>query len=329
MKKLCAIVILAALGMRGLQINSEEPSLPGQLIDGIAAIVNTKIITLGEVRAAVAPFEEDILRTVCDTKEREEKLRAARLDTLNKLVERALILQAFGNEKDSQGNPYHVPEEWIDRQTRDIIHHDYDDNPTLFANTLRERGTTMAAFRQEVRERAIVQFMRDREVSSNIFISPFKIQQYYRQNQDRYKVNDQIKLRLIFIKRGDEDRRAVAEEIARRIAAGENFEQVAQSVSEDKLTKDRGGDFGWVTRQDLRAELADVAFKLNPQEHSGVVATPDGFYLLQVDDAKPAHVKSISEVRDEVEKILTQQEKDRLQREWIERLKRKAHIRFF
>ena len=329
MKELYAILFSAALAVVALSVWSEESSPPGQLIDGIAAIVNTKIVTLGEVRAAVLPLEEDILRTTRDRKEREDKLKSARLDTLNKLVERALILQSFGNEKDARGNAFHVPEEWIDRQVRDIIHRDYEDDPTLFANTLRERGTTMAAFRQEIRERAIVQFMRDREVSSNIFISPFKIEQYYQQNQDRYKINDQIKLRLIFVKRGDGDRRAAAEEIAHRITAGEKFEQVAQSISEDRLTKDRGGEVGWVLRQDLRSELTDPAFALKKGERSGVIETPDGFYLLQVDDLKPAHVRPISEVRDEIEKILSQQEKDRLQREWIERLKRKAHIRYF
>jgi hypothetical protein len=56
---------------------------------------------------------------------------------------------------------------------------------------------------------------------------------------------------------------------------------------------------------------------------------PQEFYLLKVDDAKPEHFKPLSEVRDYIEKNLSIAEKDRLEKQWLERLKKKTFVRTF
>ncbi len=310
-----------------MSLFSQEPP-KSQLVDGVAAVVNDKVITLAEVREACAPIEESLRSSVRDPKEYQERVRAARLDTLNKLVERELILQAFASFTDGSGKGVKVPEEWVDREVREIIQREYDGDHQKFVKTLQGQGGTMAAFRTAIRERIIIQFMREREVSSNIFVSPYKIEQYYSQNVEKFKVDDQVKLRLIFIKKTDTSR-AAADAALVKLKSGQKFADVAREVSDDRLTKDRGGELGWAARKDLRPELAGAAFALKSGEPSGVIETSAGYYIVQVEEIRPAHQRSIAEVRDEVEKILRQQEQDRLHREWIERLKRKAHIRYY
>jgi parvulin-like peptidyl-prolyl isomerase len=96
-----------------------------------------------------------------------------------------------------------------------------------------------------------------------------------------------------------------------------------------------GGDWGWVQKFDrdgalvLRKELADAAFALKPGELSGIIETPEVIYVMLVEDKRPAHVKALSEVRGEIEKNMITQERERIQRNWIERLKQKTFIRYF
>src|SRR5260221_10995670 len=45
--------------------------------------------------------------------------------------------------------------------------------------------------------------MRSHKTQQTIVVSPHKMEKYYNENLDQYKVGEQIKLRMIFIKRGE------------------------------------------------------------------------------------------------------------------------------
>jgi parvulin-like peptidyl-prolyl isomerase len=88
-----------------------------------------------------------------------------------------------------------------------------------------------------------------------------------------------------------------------------------------------GGE--WFERSGLRKELADAVAGLKPGQHSGVVETPESYYLLQVDEAEPAHLRPIGEVREQIERSLVLEERSRLEKQWIDRLKKKTFVRYF
>jgi parvulin-like peptidyl-prolyl isomerase len=128
--------------------------------------------------------------------------------------------------------------------------------------------------------------------------------------------------------------RKLAEEIIRKIKEGTAFAEMAAVYSEGRQGRE-GGDWGWVQKYDrdgalvLRKELADVAFSLKPGELSGVIETPEVLYLMLVEDKRPAHIKALSEVRGEIERNMITEERARIQKNWIDRLKQKTFIRYF
>ena len=298
-----------------------------QVLDGIAAIVNTNIITFSDVREMVLPVEREMRRTY-QGKELQDKLKAAALDALNTLVERTLIVQEFKSKE------FKMPESAVEERLRDIIRQDYGGNKNLLIKTITAQGMTMPQYRDKLRDQIIVQAMRQHQITGEIIISPAKIEKYYGEHKDDYKVGDQIKLRLLMVKKGANDeenapRKKLAEEILAKLKAGEDFGKLAAQYSEGSNNKDHQGDWGWVDRDTLRKELSDVAFALKPGQHSDVIETEDGYYLLKVEDSKPAHVRPLPEIRDEIEKKLIGIEKQRLQQVWIDKLKAKAYIRYY
>jgi parvulin-like peptidyl-prolyl isomerase len=292
-------------------------------INGIKAVVNDTAITSQQIMDFVAPAIEGLQRQYAGQSQAafEQKFNAVYNDGLEQLVERQLILHDF----DAQG--YRMPDSYLEQMVQDRIREGFSDRVRLM-KTLQAQGVTFESFRKDVRDRAIETFMRSKNVAQEIVISPFKVATYYQAHQDDFKIEDEIKLRMIVLnKTGGDDTSTVklAREIRDQIKGGATFAEMASIHSQDSL-RSQGGDRGWVERSVLRKELADAAATLERGQMSEVIETPESCYLMLVEDKRPAHVRPLKEVREEIEKNLRVQEQTRLEKQWIARLKAKSFI---
>jgi hypothetical protein len=72
--------------------------------------------------------------------------------------------------------------------------------------------------------------------------------------------------------------------LKRRVDAGEAFRLVAASELNTSEARESAGQLGWVPRGALTSILEEVAFTLPVGAVSDIVETPDGFYLLFVEE---------------------------------------------
>ena len=302
------------------------PRLHAEMVDGVLAVINDTAITRQQVEAFISPAVEALRREYAGQPEAafQQKLTGALNDGLEQLVERQLILHDF----DTQG--YRMPDSYLDEMVQDRIRDRYSDRVTLM-KTLQAQGETFEAFRKDVRDQYIVSALRSKNVAQEIIISPYKVENYYRAHQDDFKIEDEIKLRMIVLNKtaGDDTNTvALAREIRAQIQAGAAFADMASVYSQDSQ-RGQGGDRGWIERSVLRKELADPAFALQPGQVSDVIETPDSCYLMLVEQTRLAHVKPLNEVRDDIEKNLRAQEQARLEKQWITKLKAKTFVLYF
>ncbi len=295
------------------------------LVDGLTALVHDSIITLQEVEDATMDVARDLQSRYRGQPEAfQKKVYEAQKENLDQLVENQLILHDF---EVSYAN---FPESIIDQQFEEFTKRRYSDRVTMI-KTLQERGLTTEKLRKQFRDRFILDQMYAKNVSGEILISPHKIEAYYVAHTNDFKVEDQVKLRMIVLNNTGADvveNRKLAAEILAKINEGASFAEMA-SVYSQGSQRNQGGDWGWVEKSVLRKELADVAFGLKPGEKSGVIETPEAFYLMLVEEKRAEHVKPLGEVRDEVEKTLQAGEQKRLREQWIARLKKKTFVRYF
>src|SRR5262245_45285552 len=170
---------------------------------------------------------------------------------------------------------------------------------------------TFEAWRTRIRDREILRLMWQQKVPHEPLISPTKIENYYVQHRDEFKMEDQVKLRLIVLTNSPGNNfyspKKVAEEIIAKLDQKVPFEELARVYSQGSQAQE-GCDWGWVQKSALREELSKVAFSLDPGQHSGVIETSNAAYVMLVEDKKVSYTKTLSEVRDEIEATLKSEE---------------------
>ena len=298
--------------------------LYGQPANSILAVVHDAVITRQEVDRSLLDVELELRRQYrTQPQVYYQKLADARSESLEQLLERRLILHEFA----SAG--YVLPESVIDEFVQERLQSLAGGNLVTLTKTLQAQGLTYEKWRQRIRDDFVVSQMRLKNVQSEIIISPYKIETYYLAHQDEFKMADQVKLRMIVLTNSpyvaSGQIRQLAEEIVAKIKDGAAFTEMAAVYSQGR------GDWGWIDRKVLRPELADVAFSLKAGEMSGVIELPEAaaFYLMLVEDKRTSHIRPLSEVRDEIERTMLTAERSRLQKQWIDRLRKKTFVRYF
>ena len=301
-----------------------------EVLDGFAAIVNRDVITISQVRELIGSRERS-LREVYSGSNLTDKVKEMRLAALKDLVDRQLIIQEFRKMQEKGAN---IPDYVVDDRIQTIIREEFGGDRPAFVRTLQAQGYTVTRFKEIEKEKIVVQAMRQAKINEDFVISPNQIQAFYDKNKAAYALPEQIKLRMLVLREGagtdvpgSENKAQIADEIRQKLVAGAEFPRMAEMYSEDEGTRDSGGDWGWVERNTLNEQLSSVAFALRPGQVSPVVKLAGSYYILLVEAKKNASIKPMSDVRDEIEKNLIQQERMKTQQRWLDTLRAKAYIK--
>src|SRR5687768_16138428 len=265
MKWIGAILVGVALAAQGAP----------ELRNGVAAIVNDSVITFQEVEDYTAEAIDLLRRTYARTQPEvfQQKRIETMTDGLEQLIEKQLILADF---KSSGGQ---LPESYVDEEVKDRIRRQFGDRVTL-VKTLQTRGVRLESYRKRVADEIVVNYMRQKNVSSAITISPTKIEHYYATNKHQFQVEDQVKLRRIVLNRSGghsaDELLNLAREIIRKLNEGTPFSEMASIYSQ--VRQKEGAE--WFERKVLKKGLSDIVFTLQTGQRTGIVglASEEGSY---------------------------------------------------
>jgi len=114
------------------------------------------------------------------------------------------------------------------------------------------------------------------------------IQNFYSDNVDKYKSRKAKVSHILFRTNARMDeiaRQAVlttASSAHSRLTAGEEFEAVANEVSEDKVSGEKGGDLGWINEGAVSDGFSAKVFSMKAGEVSEPFLTDFGFHIVKI-----------------------------------------------
>lgn len=144
------------------------------------------------------------------------------------------------------------------------------------------------------------------EDEAAVKVSDEEVAARYAADKDRYSVPEQRHARHILFQVTDTDsdsvraeKRKKAGEVLALARKGEDFTALAKKYSEGPSRKN-GGDLGFFTRRSMVKPFADAVFSMKPGTVSGIVETPFGYHIIKLEEVRPARVRPLEEVRDEI-----------------------------
>jgi len=375
--------MLLALAVVG---SAPEGRAEPQRVSGVAAVVDVAIVPYGEVLTLSRPAEQLLARQyLLEPEVLQRKVLDVHRDNREELIQRQLVLHDFEvtfGAPERKAVVDKLIRKDVDQEVETEIRTRYGGSRISLIQTLQAQGITMERHRQQIRDRIIINWLRQKNISSEIIVSPRRIEVYYLAHREEFKVEDEVKLRMIVLKcPGESEVRRIgrlAEDILREIKGGATFAEMASVYSEGSQ-RNQGGDLGWWEPSRLSKGLADTALALQPGQHSGVLSRSAGsdywvcqydngaptlarhyvadtalkkenmveerrlesastltnlpppieFFLMLVEDKRPARYKTLVEVRDQIEKDLVATERSRLEKQYVDRLEKKSFVRRF
>jgi peptidyl-prolyl cis-trans isomerase D len=174
------------------------------------------------------------------------------------------------------------------------------------------------------------------KIENGVQVTHDELPSYYNQHRDQYRVAEQAKVSHILIKaplpgpdgkvdgKGVAEAQRRAEDLLKQLKAGAKFEDLAKKYSEDPGSAKEGGSLGWIGKGRTVPEFEKAAFSLPIGQISDLVKSSYGFHIIRVDDRQDAHMKTLEEVRDQIEPILKQQKAQQIAQRQAEELLQQA-----
>ena len=302
--------------------------------DGIVAVVNDDVITAYDV-ASFNVEEEKRIHAKYRAKNLEnaemrnqllEELNSNLITATNELINQKLIYAEFVKKA------YQLPTELIDKRIDSIVAAQANGDWKKFEEMVIESNTTMEEFRERIERNLAVELLLGQTVDRNINISPDQIERYYQEHIDEFTVPTNIRLQVIALKpqpnESDEEYDRRVQKVKALVKDGSKFSDVAKTHS-DISNKEKGGDLGWMSVNDIRHEFKQGLKNFTKGEISEPIKLGNTTYFVHISELQPGSVTSLDELFNRIKSKIYSSEKQRLYEEYIDGLRSKSYVRFF
>ncbi|MBC6402762.1 MAG: peptidylprolyl isomerase [Hyphomonadaceae bacterium] len=98
--------------------------------------------------------------------------------------------------------------------------------------------------------------------------------------------------------------KATADQVIKRLEAGDSFASLAFAYSTDRVSREKGGDMGYFTRDMLNINVTRTAFTIGVGVRSEPFRSPRGWHILEVMDRRRRVEPTFQELRPDLEQFL-------------------------
>jgi peptidyl-prolyl cis-trans isomerase SurA len=274
MKKAVISLLTSCLLLGNMPVTAE-------VLGKIAAVVEDDVILEQELNQEVSTIEQRIQAS---------KTQMPPESVLRKQVLEKMIIDRLQRQLAEKAG-ITVTEEMLNNSAADIAQRN---NMTLeqFRAELEHQGMTYKGFLDNMRNEIIINQLRSREIGGRIKVTDREVDHYLETQGKVGEEATQYHLGhiLIAVKEAasaSEIQKAQnkADNLVKKLRAGQDFSQAAMSESEDDNAL-KGGDLGWRTVNDIPTLFADKVSQMRAGEVADAVRSPSGFHIIKMLEIK-------------------------------------------
>lgn len=281
--KIAAPLVLITIALS----NAKELSTTGEMLDGIAAIVNEGVVLKSQLQKEIKTIT---LRAS------QEDMQLPSEDIIQEQVLESLIVEEIQLQRAER-----IGLQLSDQILNTTIANISQQNNIPFEKlpeALAAEGIDYAEYRRDIRKNLILEQLRDIEVIRKITVSPREIDVCLEDFEDGVVSNSEYNLSHILISAPEsatiEDFTTIereAEDIHEQLIAGANFGEIAIEFSDSQTGLD-GGSLGWRKGSELPTIFSDIVKSLKVDEISRPYRTKSGFHIVKINDLRSTFSRS-------------------------------------
>ena len=259
-------------------------------MDRIVAVVNSEVITSGEVAARVKVVKQQL---------GQQGTQLPPEDVLQKQVLERMIMDRLQLQL-AKETALRVDDLQLDRTVARVAESNKM-SLTEFRRALERDGVQFDKFREEIRNEITLSRLREREVDAKIAVTDNEIDYFLSQQGGSQASTTDYNLAHILLRLPEqaspeqvERQRARAEQVVVQLRAGADFGKLAVSFSDapDAL---QGGAMGWRVRDRLPELFAQALAAMKPGDVSGIMRSPAGFHVIKLIDVRGSGAAALVE----------------------------------
>ena len=204
-----------------------------------------------------------------------------------------------------------------------------------FQAALKQEGLTMADLRRNLERNMLISQVQRVDIMEKISVTEDEARAYYEANRTQFTTPSEITLREILIEvptteqgvnvAADDEARARAEEVRKRLLAGEPFPRLAGEYSAAP-SKANGGLIGPLKSDELAPEFLKTLNGMKVGELTEVLRTPRGYQILKLESRTETRVREFEDARGDISDRVAQQKAVGERRKYLDRLRAQATI---
>ena len=234
-----------------------------------------------------------------------------KLKCLENMIQQQLILE------EASRTGIRVSDQELQNEINNLV---APDSPE-FRKSLEENGITAAQWKERFKNDLLMRKTMDAALANQYQITEDELKNYYQKHRQDFSVPAQVQIRQIVVAKEDQ-----AKDLLAQLSAGADFESLARKYSEGPEAS-KAGELGWVEPDSLPQSLHDEISKLKTGQLSGLIKSPFGFHIVQLENIRQPSQLSFESARPQIQKILEEQKKNKLYQQWIQSLWAKSRIK--
>ena len=204
-----------------------------------------------------------------------------------------------------------------------------------FQEALKQEGLTMADLRRNLERQMLVNQVQRAEILDKISITDEEAKAFYDAHRQEFTSPSEVTLREILLEVKSTDRgvnvaeddaaREQAQEIRKRLLAGEPFPRLAGEYS-SAASKANGGLIGPLNSGELAPALRDLLAKMQVGDITEPIRTQRGYQILKLESRTDAKLRSFEEARGDIGNRIGEQKLRGEREKYLDRLRAQATI---